>query len=476
MSETRHFGPSDFLWLLLVVALAAALRGGYLVACATSGLTDGQWYIQGPPPLLAGLPAGTVMRGRDPPSELDALVHNLKEHGWFGSLAPLARAEEQTVHVAPGYPWLVSLAARLPFDTDQAVRWAQVGLGALTAGLYFLLALRAFASRLVAVLAGLLCALYPLWIVNVSELNDGVLTSFLLAATLWLGTRAGQSGGPVTSLLYGLSLAGLALVRAALLPLAFIALLWLLFRCRTLSRGWLYALLAFLGFVNGLLPWTLRNYRLTEDVLPVVDSTYYHLWMGHNGLATGGELPEHEMIQVLANARNEEPRIVAERLAAMSQNERYRELAVDVWQRVRVDPAWSLERRLDAGVCFLLGEHWLRKGGLWENASPGETRAPEWLRNLWPAAVPAFLLGMFLFGLLGWRWTYAWRERAALLAVAAVWLPLPYLLAHAEALHGPRLPLDGVLLTFAAFALAGLLPYLGKALRQGPTPETEAEP
>ena len=44
------------------------------------------------------------------------------------------------------------------------------------------------------------------------------------------------------------------------------------------------------------------------------------------------------------------------------------------------------------------------------------------------------------------------------LSLAAIWIPLPYVLGHAEALSGPRLPLDGVLLCYAAFALACLLP------------------
>src|SRR5205823_14454370 len=55
------------------------------------------------------------------------------------------------------------------------------------------------------------------------------------------------------------------------------------------------------------------------------------------------------------------------------------------------------------------------------------------------------LLALCLLSLLGWRWTYAWRREARLATLAAVWIPLPYLLGHAGALWGPRLPLDGVL-------------------------------
>ena len=44
--------------------------------------------------------------------------------------------------------------------------------------------------------------------------------------------------------------------------------------------------------------------------------------------------------------------------------------------------------------------------------------------------------------------------------LAVLFVPLPYLLSHAEHLSGPRLPLDGVLLCYAAFALVSLIPGL----------------
>ena len=108
-------------------------------------------------------------------------------------------------------------------------------LGSLTAGCYFFFARRAFHNTIIATLAGLLCAFHPFWIVNTAELNDGVLASFLLALCLLLGTIGGRSGGALTSLAFGIVLALLALVRAALLPFAFVGLLWYLWRCRT---GW----------------------------------------------------------------------------------------------------------------------------------------------------------------------------------------------------------------------------------------------
>jgi hypothetical protein len=77
------------------------------------------------------------------------------------------------------------------------------------------------------------------------------------------------------------------------------------------------------------------------------------------------------------------------------------------------------------------------------------------------------LLATLLLALLGWRWSYGWRTASMPLQLALIWIPLPYLLTHAESLHGPRLPLDGPLVVLAAVALLGLIPGLNCRLCRG---------
>jgi hypothetical protein len=210
-----------------------------------------------------------------------------------------------------------------------------------------------------------------------------------------------------------------------------------------MTRGWLYALLAFLGFVNALVPWTVRNYRLTGDVVPVVDTTWRDIWAGNHPGATGG------------------PDTAAPSASGAEA------LAREVADEVRRDPSATVNRRLWAGLSFVFGDQWLRQGTAWQTVeSAGEM--PSWLAGSYPAVLLGTLLGMLLLALVGWRWTYPWRREAMPAALALVWIPLPYLLSHADALSGPRLPLDGVLLCFAAFALVATLPRIGARLREGP--------
>lgn len=459
MTPVRPFGGADFLMLLVVIGAAAGARAGYMMNCADNGNSPGPLVVQDAQPPLAGLPADTELRGQKDPTELQALANNLKEHHWFGSLAPFAPAEEQTAHVAPGYPWLLSLADRYaePVVADRRVRWVQVGLGALTAGLYFLFARRAFNSRMAATLAGLLCAVYPFWVINTAAIDDGVLASFLLAAILFLGARAAQTSGPFASLLYGLALAGLALVRAATLPFAFVALGWFLLYSRRLHRGWVCALVAFLGFGTGIAPWTVRNYRLFHEPLPVVSSLHLHLWLGNNPRATGG--PASDAIS--------EGAPTDELAAIKNQAARYDRLGPIWWQTVREQPLATVQRRMWAALYFVFGETWFKENRLAEERATDGQPMPTWLAANYALILAASLLAILVFGLLGWRWTYGWAEQAMPSSLALIWIPLPYVLGHAEALHGPRLPLDGVLLCYAAFALACCIPGVGGQLLRG---------
>jgi 4-amino-4-deoxy-L-arabinose transferase-like glycosyltransferase len=448
MANPRPFGLVDVLLFLAVVLGAAGVRGWYLNEYTTQGTQPGPVEVQG----AAG-------------PDLDILVGNLKDTNSFRGRTPLTSEEKETAHTAPGYPWLLSLLHRsheglgVLSSVDQEVRWLQGILGALTAGLYFLFARRAFQSRVVATLAGAFCAANPFWIINTAEINDGVLTTFLLAACLWLGVRAGQAGGPLTSLLFGLLLPALALTRGAMLLFAFVAILWFLLRCRVLKSGWLYGVLAFLGFVTALGPWMVRNLQVLGEVAPVTDSTYYHLWMGNDPEATGGPLDEGPLRRALAEERGQSEA----NLNLKDEPYTRRELAQAAVHEIQAQPAETLQRRLRAGLDFVFGDQWFRDGKLWQGeVGPGVA-----------AALYGTLLAMLTLGLLGWRWTYAWRLTAMPAAVAAVWVPLPYLLGHAETLAGPRLPLDGVLLTYTAFALVCLCPPVGRALMRGP-PEPAA--
>ena len=477
ISAGRTVSPSSFamnkmppftLWtlfaLLFVVSCAAGVRIWYVAACTEYGYQEAALLVQGLPP-ESRIPTGATYRARAQPTELDNLTENLAEQRRFAGWAPLANEEETTAHIAPGYPLLLGGAETLDVNADALMRWLQCALGSLTVGCYFFFARRAFHSTPIAIVAGLLTALHPFWIINTAELNDGVLAGFLLSASLALGARAAQIGGAFTGLLFGVTLALLALVRAAMLPFSILALLWFLWHCRRLPLGWFAGFLALIGLANGLVPWMLRNYQAFDRVVPVASSTYLHLWIGNNPNATGSALDEATLRASLSEDR------VKELLDERNQAKRYHHLADDVRHEIEDHPTETLSRRVTAALMFFLGERWFKERRLSIQREPSDDIAapPEWLADNAEVMLLLALIGMFVLAFLGWRWSHPWRRQARVATIAALMIPLPYVLSHAEHLSGPRLPLDGVLLCYAAFALVSLIP----GLVQPPEPEPE---
>jgi 4-amino-4-deoxy-L-arabinose transferase-like glycosyltransferase len=432
----------EVLLLVLIVAVAALARFGY-VALATD-------YGQAA--------AALEVQGTSPPADL---VANLREHDWFGSMAPLSDAAEATAHVAPGYAYALAQVHSFDWPADAVVRWAQAGLGVLTVVFLFFFVRRAFFNSIAALAAGLLAAVHPFWIINTAELSDGTLTTFLVAAALALGTRGTQAGDAFTSLLFGLSLGGLAMTRAALVPFTVVGLLWFLWQCRDLRQGWFHAILAFLGFANGLAPWAVRNYREFEEPVPVVDTAYLHLWIGNNPQATGGPMDEATLRESLAPGRLEYL------LEEPNQAKRYAHLGYDALGEIAGNPGATAARRWGAAIRFVVGDHWLQSRRMsWdaaERSAVNVAAAPDWLGVDVEAVLQGFLLVLAILGLLGWRFSFAWKRQVRLATLALVWIPLPYLLTHAEELSGPRLPWDACLIVFAAYGLAALAPGTGKS-------------
>jgi hypothetical protein len=496
MLKPRPMSFLDVLLLVVVFGIAAGARVWYLwtYVPATDATASSVLQVQG------------SQRWPDGTNDLDQLLTNMnylrepaskeptdKEHGkkdmlyGFRAKPPLATQEEATAHCAPLYPFFRSLidydlADMLAAKGDTAAKteenrlsWANMlhryinlGMGSLTAALYFLIARRVFRSTLVGFLAGLATALHPYWIINMAELEDGALCTFLLATTLWLGARGGHQGGAVTSLLFGLFLSALALTRAGMLPFAFVGLLWFLWRCRYLGQGWLCAIVAFLGFSIGISSWTVRNYQTLHEPMPIVSTAWLHVWTGNNPQANGGPLTMG-MLNALPAERKAE---LEKEPFTTSQVKRYGELRKDAWAEIQNQPIATLVRRFQALKMFLFGsdkaalDSQIQK----ENAlaaAPAESR--ESLQTFvgeMNACLAGTLVGMLALAFLGWRWSHGWKG-SQLLAAAIIWIPLPYILGHAEYGHGLRLPLDGPLLCLGVFALVCLIPGVGMKLLNG---------
>ena len=443
--------------LALIISVSFGLRVGYLNRCTENGWKDTPIEVQGSG-RASHHPEGTAFFAKTSPSVQDNVIANMADHRWFGCLAPLGDEEELTTHLAPGYPWVYGWVASWAESPHMLMRWGQCILSGLTPIGCFFFARRAFRSNVAGLVAGILAAVHPFWIVNAAELNDGAVATFFLAVALALGSRGSQTGGPFTALLFGAALGCLTLVRASFLPFALLAIVWLLWECRRFSFGWLACFLALFGFINVLAPWTIRNYQVTGQPVPIVNSLYLHLWIGNNPHANGSHLDERTMRKALDDARLDAV------LAEPDQTRRYQMLADDVLEEIQDRPKATLVRRFEASIIYLLGERWLRQREFARVAKDPDVLAsvPDWLVGELELILHAALALLLVLSFLGWRWSHAWRRETRIATLAMLLLPLPFMLSHGEAMSGPRLPLDAVLICFAAYGLVGWMPIVAK--------------
>jgi 4-amino-4-deoxy-L-arabinose transferase-like glycosyltransferase len=215
------------------------------------------------------------------------MVEQLLSRGVYGYLST-----EPNAYVTPGYPlfltavwWLVGGEAG-----PAVVRALQVLLGALTVWPFFLLA-RQMAGERVAIITGVLLALYPSWVRAPAYLLTEVLFTFLFGWYLWVQVQSlaqwRRWQWPLgTGVLLGLAV----LVRPAVAPL--VLLPWLyqfwLERDRRIVRA---ALIAAGGFCLVLLPWWVRNVVVLDKVVFLATQTGNPLLAGMDPYGMfGGQL------------------------------------------------------------------------------------------------------------------------------------------------------------------------------------------
>jgi 4-amino-4-deoxy-L-arabinose transferase-like glycosyltransferase len=178
--------------------------------------------------------------------------------------------EEPSAHREPLYPLFVAGIYKVFGPSRGAVHYAQALLFAGTCGLLVLLAARLLRSRAAAVLAGLLAAVYPPFLLQIQTvLTEPLATALLLLAMYFVvvGWTEGRRGA---ILLGGLTLGLATLTRAANLSYAPALAVAMVISGSARRRIGAATAVAFLAvFVAVLSPWTARNYAVFHRFIPV---------------------------------------------------------------------------------------------------------------------------------------------------------------------------------------------------------------
>ncbi len=182
---------------------------------------------------------------------------------------------------APGLPVFIAAVTACRPGAVAAVKVGLAAVDALTAAVITLLAALVWGRRRVAVTAGALAAVHPVFLLQVCDVRSEPLFMCFLTVGLALSLRAAARGRPACGLLAGLACGLAALTRPAGLLAAPLLAAALLARSRATSRVRLQTAAALvLGAVLCIAPWSARNAWRYGELLPVNDAFGINLWRG----------------------------------------------------------------------------------------------------------------------------------------------------------------------------------------------------
>jgi 4-amino-4-deoxy-L-arabinose transferase-like glycosyltransferase len=188
-----------------------------------------------------------------------------------------------TAFRVPLYPAFLSVVT-LGHEVFLLVVFWQSLIGAGTVFCTALIAKEMF-GRTAAIIAAVITAIYPYYVVHDTALQETSLYTFLTALAVFLLLQARRSGSGAMATCAGLALGAAVLTRANLAPFAILAPIWLLFPGRSWSKPprqrLLAAALCAATVVLTVSPWLVRSYRLNGSATLSTETGFF-LWLGNN--------------------------------------------------------------------------------------------------------------------------------------------------------------------------------------------------
>lgn len=258
-------------WLGMLVGFAILVRLGYVLAVGKETLTWGDEL------------------------SYDQLAKNILEHSCY-----CFSVGRPTVFRAPLYPAILALIYAVVGYSYMAVLFIQALAGGLSALVLALVGKQMSGSLWVGLLASVMFTLNPLLVFATGLLYSETLYLLLLLGIvhLWLKLMSAPTNWVVIALGSGLLL-GLSLLMKPNLVLFLAWLLvwgWIVFR--SLSRAIVIVACIVLAMLVVVLPWSLRNFLVTDDFVLVSATAGLNLLQGNNSQVSGSGL-DMELIDPL---------------------------------------------------------------------------------------------------------------------------------------------------------------------------------
>jgi len=187
----------------------------------------------------------------------------------------------------PLYTLVLAACLRFSENPALALEILQAVMSSLTSVMIYFIAANIFARR-VGLLSSLATAVYPVFMVLITQPTVTILNIFLLSLLIFslirLLGRSSLTNSAIVGFLLGLN----ALSRPLILGFFVGILLWLWLNRQEITKLWyeiglVIALFALLTIA----PWTLRNYSIHGQLVPISTNGGFTFWNGNNPFTTG---------------------------------------------------------------------------------------------------------------------------------------------------------------------------------------------
>jgi 4-amino-4-deoxy-L-arabinose transferase-like glycosyltransferase len=344
-------------------------------------------------------------------NEVGWIARSLAQHHGFSS--PFYPATGPTALLPPLYVWLLAGIFKVfgVYSVKSALTILSLNslFSALTCIPIYLAARTSINAR-VAAFAAWGWAIYPFAIYySAARVWEFSLTSLLITTCFWLALRLHEKPTALRWLSFGLlfGVAGLSNPAVfSLFPVLLLLPLWRLYRA---GGSWLRSgLVAGVGMLAVLTPWTVRNYRVMHVICPVRDCFWYEFWSANNG---DGSNPTLEWTHPASNPAEMDLYIGQGEIAYIAQ------------KRVMVLDYVSHHR--DSFLSLTLRRIFCYWTGFWSLDPAYMRQEPTQLPNVFMCTSLTLLL---LFGARGW-WR---RDRSGCLAylLTIAIFPVAYYVSH----------------------------------------------
>lgn len=283
-----------------------------------------RWWWLWLPALGVGLRLTYVLlAGKSELSWGDEVTYDLLAQNLVGGYGYCFVPGHPSLLRAPLYPLLLAGVYALFGHSYIVVVSVQAIVGGLSAFLMVMLGRRLFKEMASPIVAACFFACHPLLIFATGLLYSETIYLFLLLLFTYSCLMVAESQRrKAWAVIGGVLLGASVLMKPNLMLLPLALFFWLWFTLQDFRQATLLGGLIALATVAVILPWALRNYRMSESFVPVSANLGLNLWQGNHPEANGAAYPLKQVDPLEGYTEVERDQI-------------YRQWA---WQQIRSDP------------------------------------------------------------------------------------------------------------------------------------------